>query len=179
MLSRFPDLSLFLCTRCRIKNIDNDAFSNSTKLTRLTLTENHFPTVKASWFKDLTSLQHLKLSDNNIDDIEELAFNRITSSTPLEGVFIYLDGNNLSEVKPDKWVGDGVYVKGLSLSRNNITKIEDRAFTKFPKLVRLDLTENNLTEVRRQSFSDEISPYPRIDVRGKNIKNNTKYVMFN
>ncbi|PSN41397.1 hypothetical protein C0J52_25740 [Blattella germanica] len=115
---RLLNLQKIYLMRCRIKHIDERAFSGLTNLVELDLSENLLTAVPTETFTDYTNLMRLTLSGNPIRVLKTGAFQHLP------------------------------YLTTLELSNCEIEMIEDKAFTGLPKLEWLKLDSNRLNNIR-------------------------------
>ncbi|XP_062929190.1 uncharacterized protein LOC134359622 isoform X1 [Mobula hypostoma] len=121
--SRLTSVSNLTITDSGVTSIAQGAFSSFRRLVVLILNNNKLSTISASWFASPASLVKLSLFRNRIHTID------VTSLSNL---------SNLVE---------------LNLSQNAISDIADQGFRSNLKLSILDLSTNNLTFLRTETFA--------------------------
>ncbi|XBW36031.1 hypothetical protein QEN19_001606 [Hanseniaspora menglaensis] len=137
----------------RIESLPN-SINNLTKLAKLNLSSNNFESIQN--LSSMTNLRTINLKDNQISFFS-------ASSKTLQ--YIYLSGNkissfadflpNLRTLELEKNPLTSVYFKEnymnylttLTLSKANLTIVPSIIWKKFIKLKKLDLNENNLTQI--------------------------------
>lgn len=106
------------CMKSSITDIEDNAFSEMTKLKSLFLNFNNLTKVKAAWFKNTVSMEDIVLNKNEIDEIDEDGFSKLTALTEIS-----LEGNNLRTLKA-KCIPNTVYLEMVNLTYNKTDDIE-------------------------------------------------------
>lgn len=141
-----------------ITNLSGRSFISLPKLRMLKLGYNAISSIDMDTFTDLTSLQSLELNNNplhSIDgvlstlpslrmlNIKKCLLEHFPKELPETVLFIDASENNLTSIKQD--IHRSAVI--LSLNDNDITEIEDSAFSQLTKLSKLELQNNYLTEL--------------------------------
>ena len=98
-------------------------------------------------FAGFTSLQKLDLSDSNIGFIHENSFRDLVQLRVLR-----LDGNRRLRMLNDLYFRTLKRVDTFSISRTSLNFIDPLAFSSFTNLIRINLKENNLSEILDYTF---------------------------
>ncbi|XP_063079382.1 leucine-rich repeat transmembrane protein FLRT2 [Engraulis encrasicolus] len=160
--------------------VEEGAFREAGNLKMLFLTKNHLSSVPIGLPVDLTEL---RLDENRIADIQEEAFQNVTSLQRLlldgnlltddgiaEGTFhelanlreLSLARNSLTVPPP---MLPGVSLLKLNLQENQITSIPVTAFAGLHRLERLDISNNQLKSLPQGVF-DSLVSLRQLSVRG-------------
>lgn len=140
LFARFAhNLQGLSCSRCRIDEIEDNAFGGLTRLKTLQLNDNSLRRVSASWFGPYgIGLEELELRQNKIDHIDEQAFSNLTELRHLK-----LDDNDLGGLVT-KWFGEKIPLQSLSARMGKIKYIDSKLISMAHKLEHLDVSENAL-----------------------------------
>ncbi|KAM5145415.1 leucine-rich repeat and fibronectin type III domain-containing protein 1-like isoform 1-T2 [Mantella aurantiaca] len=126
-------------SRNTISQIVPLAFSDLRSLRALHMNSNRLSFLRSEHFRGLGNLRHLILGNNQINSIQNGAF--IEFLPTVED--LDLSYNNLIEL-PWEDIGQMVNLNTLTLDHNLIDYIAEGTFTMLHKLVRLDMTSNQL-----------------------------------
>uniref|UniRef100_A0A4W4FB70 Fibronectin type-III domain-containing protein n=1 Tax=Electrophorus electricus TaxID=8005 RepID=A0A4W4FB70_ELEEL len=134
--------------------VEEGAFREAVSLKILFLTKNHLSSVPIGLPADL---QELRLDENRIADVDEEAFQNVSSLQRL-----LLDGNLLEDdaIAPGTFLNLG-NLKELSLSRNSLTK--PPPLLPGTSLTKLNLQENQMKEIPVTAFSN-LRKLERLDI---------------
>ncbi|XP_076874207.1 leucine-rich repeat transmembrane protein FLRT2 [Brachyhypopomus gauderio] len=134
--------------------VEEGAFREAVNLKVLFLTKNHLSSVPIGLPADL---QELRLDENRIADVDEEAFQNVTSLQRL-----LLDGNLLEDeaIAPGTFL-NLVNLRELSLSRNSLTT--PPPLLPGTSLIKLNLHENQMKEIPVTAFSN-LRKLERLDI---------------
>lgn len=104
LFSQLNKSSLFTveCSKCKIGQIEANAFSGMENLNRLILEDNKISSIGASWLKDIPNITTLVLNNNKIREIDDDAYQYLTKVSDLRisnNPLICLDLSKLIKLK--------------------------------------------------------------------------------
>ncbi|XP_074029883.1 uncharacterized protein [Leptinotarsa decemlineata] len=167
----FGDLrSVIDLSRNDLGILPTNAFSNS-EVMDLRFFDAHIEIVRHKSFNNLSRLKQLNLSHTGITDVEDYAFfslpalltldlsnNKLTVvksytfiNLPVEVLLLY--GNKIKIIKTEAFT-HMYFLKQLDLSSLEIQTLESFAFSDLKQLDIIDLRGNNITEIKRNVFTD-------------------------
>ncbi|XP_043270418.1 leucine-rich repeat-containing protein 15-like [Venturia canescens] len=182
-----PNLqNLDLCGN-QLKTLPNEIFLHNMKLVYLSLSNNTLERIKNSWFEEKPNLQKLDLSENEITSIEEAVFaklfvlselnlggNRVRALPNLKTSAINVNLAKNSIENRRLWdLSDMAKVRKLDLSKNRFDGDCDEF--KSVSLRILDLGFNNMTRVKRNSFS-KVPSLTDLSLKGNKISHGADLV---
>lgn len=149
----------------RLKTLPDKIFLKNVNLVYLSLSNNTLESIKNGWFEKKLNLKKLDLSDNRITSINEAIFAQLLALTELNlggnrvvalpnlktsAINVNLAKNSIESQR--LWdLSEMTKVRRLDLSKNRFSGDCDE-FKSF-SLRMLDLGYNNMTRVKRNSFS--------------------------
>lgn len=134
--SGLQNLQKLNIAKCKIRKIDDHAFSNLTNLVELDLADNLLVVVPSETFVDYPELRRLTLSENPIRRLESNAFARLKFLSLLEISKCYLD-----YVGPKAFNGLN-HLQHLKLDGNKITTLPVDVGFPLKSLLSLELFDN-------------------------------------
>ncbi|XP_005987901.1 leucine-rich repeat and fibronectin type III domain-containing protein 1-like [Latimeria chalumnae] len=129
-------------SRNTISQIMPHAFIDLRSLRALHMDNNRLTALKSEHFKGLGNLRHLILGNNQIHYIQQEAFDEFLGTVE----DLDLSYNNL-ETLPWEAIGKMTNLNTLTLDHNLIDNIAEGTFSMLHKLVRLDMTSNQLQKL--------------------------------
>ncbi|XP_073972198.1 uncharacterized protein isoform X2 [Rhodnius prolixus] len=156
----------------KISNIESDAFKGLDKklkrlnlggneltsipkalaildtLKKLEMQENSISEIAEGDFAGLVHLDSLGLAHNHLKMVPARAFSNLKLLNSLE-----LDGNGISYIDPDAFVGLEENLQYLRLGDNNLHMIPSDALRKLHRLRHLDLRSNNISIIPDDAFA--------------------------
>lgn len=129
----------------QISSVDPDSFRNSHQLTRLHLSFNRLSTLPMDVFKPLSNLEELHLDHNNLEAIGD-ALNGLPKLHLPNLTTLSLADNRIAVVGPQDLLGLPKLAK-LNLNYNHLTQLEPDVFDKNPNLNEVELEGNLLTAI--------------------------------
>ncbi|XP_050298458.1 chondroadherin-like [Anthonomus grandis grandis] len=150
--NNLPNISKLNLKENGIKHIKTGVF-NSLSLTYLYLNKNDISVIESGAFDDMTLLQKIKLNSNKISAWDSQWFKNTPSLT-----LIFARRNKITELPANAFKnliesGQKTDLK-LFLSKNNIIKIDPKAFSGIKQLGQLYLDRNKLTELDKNVFNE-------------------------
>ncbi|CAG2250840.1 unnamed protein product [Mytilus edulis] len=130
--------------------IKNGTFNGLTSMQELSLAYNAISKLESAAFINLPSLRNLYLQNNLLTEIKNGIFNGLTSLEAL-----YLGHNTLTEITNETLAGLTGNLRSLSLTYNELSYIEDGAFSRFQDcrtyfyLIYRYLDHNSLTDITK------------------------------
>ncbi|XP_037035295.1 slit homolog 2 protein-like [Bradysia coprophila] len=179
-LVNIPQRVFERCTRLRnlslmnskIATVHVEAFIGLSSLQRLDLQRNEIGSLNESIFRSLTNLTVINLSNNELNKMERLPSLFATNVNLQYG---WLDHNNLTNLGNDLFL-NCINLVGISFIGNRLTALENGLFstladlnefelghnqiqnlpifTGVGKLARLDVTNNEIKEIKAANFED-------------------------
>ena len=151
-LTKLPDdvfASLTSLTTLHLQNnnihkIDGNAFANQVQLKGVDLSQNKLTSLSTSAFASLGNLVTLRMVENELQDLSNLTFK---CQNLLE---LTLKSNFISSVP--NFVKNCSNVRTIDLSENKITSLHNDTFSGLANLVDLDLSGNQLVQIKNNSF---------------------------
>lgn len=140
LYENFPQITKFLCYKCRLRRLENKFFK-SPKLTTVILNSNLLCRLEGVNFKETPNLRQLNLAMNEIAVIGSEVFKSLPNLMGL-----YLHANKLSHLNAGIF-DNLVNLELLFLSHNQLEVIPEGLFTKLEKLQILTLQENSIFSV--------------------------------
>ncbi|KAF2878694.1 hypothetical protein ILUMI_27473 [Ignelater luminosus] len=128
-----------------LENIDKDAFTSFTELTRLEIKRNKINLIPGL-FDHLSKLQFLDLSGNELASLPHGIFGNLTDLK-----LLYLRSNNITSITSNAFK-DLVQLNLLELSCNNLEYIDENAFHNLENLKSISLSENKLRDLPEDLF---------------------------
>lgn len=163
--------SIFDCNNCSVKEIQEQTFSKMTKLIVVNLNKNQIEEVHKNAFSKNSKIENISLSENMLTEVPELnelihfkKFNlslnvhlTIKNDQPIlkqPNLKIFLLNKcNISKIFALSFSGLP-NLEELYLNGNKIKSIEDSAFSKNPKLIKLSLFSNPTIKISCYTVSN-------------------------
>ena len=149
----FSNMSKLLQLELRDNDITSmhpNIFSGLNSMKLLDLSENKISDLRSSLFKDLSSLRELRLNDNTI---KHLGTSTFVGLRRLD--ILHLENNGLEYIA-DNAVVSLELLRGLFLVSNNLTTITSCMFNGLRALTVLDVSFNQLTSIAEDSFTSSL-----------------------
>uniref|UniRef100_A0A2M4CGT0 TIR domain-containing protein n=1 Tax=Anopheles darlingi TaxID=43151 RepID=A0A2M4CGT0_ANODA len=134
-----------------------DAFANLTKLTSLTLKNNHLKELPHNLFHTNTAIEALDLSLNRLVELPPDLFNNQTSLKVLS-----LQGNQLKGELPNQLFLQTKNLEKLDLSENALETINRELFGNLLNLEHLALSNNRIRMIHPDAFKIDPNRSPKI-----------------
>ncbi|XP_045475069.1 slit homolog 1 protein-like [Harmonia axyridis] len=122
MVKFFSHLEELYIIAANVSEIEQLAFQDVPKLTKLSLAVNKLRVVRSKYFNQIKSLEVLYLSSNELEQVDEDAFDGMSNLTR-----IYFNRNNLRFISGN-WFKDCPSLKVVDLSHNKISTVPAKAF---------------------------------------------------
>uniref|UniRef100_A0A3B3ZHC7 Chondroadherin-like protein n=1 Tax=Periophthalmus magnuspinnatus TaxID=409849 RepID=A0A3B3ZHC7_9GOBI len=132
--------------RCKIVDIEEEAFSGMKGLVYLYLSENDLASISPGAFKGLPQLTYLYLEKNKFTVFPKAAFRLVPSLLAL-----HLENNSISRLEPDLLTGVE-NLRSLYLTGNSIKHMAPRALEQATNLDTLHLGGNKLKDVPTEAL---------------------------
>jgi len=146
LLQNCENLKEYAVSNTEVQNISLTFFSNSTKLSWLSMTNNKFTILQQNIFSGLKNLKNLSLNKNQIKVLPHKIFNSLTK---LE--MLWMDYNKLGSLNW-QWFEYLQNLESLSIGGNEIYELPKNIFKSLINLQFLFLHHNNLTTIHWESF---------------------------
>ena len=131
-----------------ISKLDNNCLNSST-IKYLYLNNNKIGHIQPKVLHNLPNLTYLALNNNKIKTLEQHVFHGLTK---LE--FLDLDNNNIPTISHNCFYKLEELQK-IHLRNNRLTQVIDELiFFRNPKLIEIDLSENEINGIEKKSFSN-------------------------
>lgn len=135
----------FLNLACNaIAVLPNNTFSALTSLKSLYLSDNALKELPNGVFKNLNNLQSLSLDSNKLSSVHRNDF------SGLQLVELGLSCNNIHDIEPSTF--SGLHLELLYLTGNKLNTLEPDSFDGLHDNSLLDLTSNNMVEIKKNGF---------------------------
>jgi Leucine-rich repeat (LRR) protein len=139
MFDIFQNVQQFYAYESHITTMTTNAFRNCSKMIYITLMNNNFPIIPASFAESCTNINYLLLHNNSIQSLHKDAFKGLVN---LIQVALYY--NKIAYIEPGTFQ-NAPSLANLALSWNLITDIHPSTYTGMTNLTYIDLMYNNLT----------------------------------
>lgn len=131
-----------------LTSVPTRALSYMDNLKKLEMQENKISEISEEDFEGLTSLDGLVLAHNRIKEVNANVFRHLKLLTSLE-----LEGNLLTHLDPEAFVGLEENLQYLRLGDNNLHSIPSDALKRLHRLRTLDLRANNISYIMEDAFT--------------------------
>ncbi len=149
-----------------IKFINYYIFNGLTNLQVLELKKNIIPIVRPEMFNNLFNLRYLDLSECVIEEIKDFSFSNLNFLK-----YLNLSDNLYEDISKNTFSGLNNLLE-LYLCNNFIKRIEDESFSIFGKLKILDLTNQNITQLKYfyEQYKRGSNNFDRLGLKNNGVK---------
>lgn len=120
-----------------LKTFDPNWFKNLSSLEELNLGGNLLTKIPVNLFKPMKNLNSIIINYNDISSIGEGAFANRNSFK-----FLYLEHNNLPELKPNVFLSGEIKIKYFAVNNNHLTFLSQDLLDKLSILTSIELDDN-------------------------------------
>ncbi len=144
-----PQLDTLQLSGNKISEVRSEFWEGNRRISYLGLYNNSIRSLSPGVFKELGNLRYLSLGGNLLTDIVSGTFHGLGLEK------LWLDSNQLTELRADMWQGlDSDTLWNLDVSNNSIWKIEAKCFGSLRGLTSLDLSHNPLRQISVGMFEE-------------------------
>lgn len=142
---RFPNMHTFIISNVELEEITVSIFQEAKKVTNLIVSHNRLSEIPSLAFLNAKKLKQADFSNNTIQKIDPMAFVGVTSLQSLD-----LSQNKISTFHK-QFFKFTPSLEMLNLSYNEINEFDSETVI-APKLIALDLSNNNLAVLKEKAF---------------------------
>ncbi|XP_053690474.1 leucine-rich repeats and immunoglobulin-like domains protein 1 [Sabethes cyaneus] len=115
----------------------------------------------------IPNLNKLVTLDVSYNELETFDFNSVTKFKNL--ILLKLDGNKISTIS-NTLPSDVRYLKYIHLAHNRLARLDMDTFRTLPRIIKLDLGYNQLTELSAKRISDKFPVLVRLILDGNDFR---------
>ena len=137
----FPNIQSFSMQSVSLNNLVTDAFTNAGNMVSLTIAENNFPDLPASFCPSCINVTSLNLMTNNIVNVDAEAFKGLQFVN-----YVMLRDNKITCIPPGLFRNTPV-IQNIDLYGNQITSLDRLTFKGLPNLNSVMLGSNKIASI--------------------------------